>query len=242
VKVRQLHPWRVNPAEARAIQERLRNRVVTSPSPSFPSPLRTVAGIDVACPRAADTALAGVVVMALPGMEVLERQWAVAPLTFPYVPGYLSFREGESVVKALRKVSSAVDAFLFDGQGICHPRRFGLASHIGLLMDRPSVGCAKSRLLGKHSEPSPKAGSRRQIRDGGEVVGLALRTRRSVKPVYVSVGHLVDLPGAARIVLSCCRGYRHPEPLREAHRWVTQLGRQMGKGSPLAAAAGGGSC
>jgi deoxyribonuclease V len=201
-----------------------------------------VAGIDVACPRAAATALAGVVVMALPGMEVLERRWAAAPLTFPYIPGYLSFREGESVVGALRKVSNAVDLLLFDGQGICHPRRFGLASHIGLLADRPSVGCAKSRLLGTHSEPATRAGSRRQIRDGGEVVGLALRTRRGVKPVYVSVGHLVDLPGAARTVLACCRGYRHPEPLREAHRWVTELGRQMGDGSPLAGSGGGGTC
>jgi deoxyribonuclease V len=201
-----------------------------------------VAGVDVACPRATETALAGVVVMALPGMEVLERHWAVAPLTFPYIPGYLSFREGEAVVKALRKVSSSVDAFLFDGQGICHPRRFGLASHIGLLMDRPSVGCAKSRLLGRHSEPSPRAGSRRQIRDGGEVVGLALRTRKGVRPVYVSAGHLVDLSGAARIVLSCCRGYRHPEPLREAHRWVTRLGRQLRDGSPPSEAEGGRPC
>jgi deoxyribonuclease V len=179
--------------------------------------------------------------MHLPDMKVIERRSAVTPLGFPYVPGYLSFREGEAVTACLRHVESDVDAILFDGQGICHPRRFGLASHLGLLTGRPSVGCAKSLLTGTHAEPARAAGSRRRITAGKEVLGAALRTRDGVRPVYVSIGHLIDLPAAVRVVLACCRGYRLPEPQREAHRWVTELSR-VGAESLRAAAVGAGSC
>jgi len=236
MRIRNLHPWNVTPAEARRIQETLRNRVATTCAPGLPLPPGIVAGIDVAVPRDAGVAIAGVIVMRLPSMEVVERRSAVSPLTFPYVPGFLSFREGESVIGALRGVRHPVDVFLFDGQGICHPRRFGLASHLGVILDRPTVGCAKSLLLGRHGEPAAARGSRRRIFHGKETVGLALRTRRAVKPVYVSIGHLVDLPAASRIVSACCRGYRLPEPLREAHRWVTELSRQHRPGNPLPSA------
>lgn len=235
MKVRALHPWRVTIAEARAIQETLRGRVVTTLSPDLRLPPRTVAGIDVSCPRGDGVALAGVIVMSLPRMEVIERRAAAAPLSFPYVPGFLSFREGEAVTEALGKVRSPVDVFLFDGQGICHPRRFGLASHIGVILDRPAVGCAKSLLMGKHGEPAAARGSGCRILEGKEVLGFALRTRSGVRPVYVSVGHLVDLPAAVGIILACCRGYRLPEPLREAHRWVTELGRERRRDGPSAA-------
>jgi deoxyribonuclease V len=239
MKVRTPHPWGVTIAEARAIQETLRGRVVTTPSPELPLPPRTVAGIDVSCPGGTGRALAGVVVMSLPGMEVIERRSASLPLTFPYVPGFLSFREGEAVTEALGKVRSPVDVFLFDGQGVCHPRRFGLASHIGVILDRPAVGCAKSLLMGKHREPAAARGSGCRILKGKEVLGCALRTRHSVRPVYVSVGHLVDLPAALKIVLACGRGFRIPEPLREAHRWVTEMGREHRRDGPSAAEARG---
>ncbi len=230
MKVEHLHPWDVSLSRAREIQEELRTRVIARNAPGLTLPPRLVAGVDVSCPRSSPVAVAGVVVMQLPSMRVVERRRAAAELRFPYVPGYLSFREGEAVTAALRLVRSDVDVILFDGQGICHPRRFGLACHVGVLVDRPSVGCAKSLLLGSHREPALAAGSRRVIRDRGEAVGLALRTRRAVRPVYVSVGHLVDLPTAAGIVLRCCRGVRLPEPQREAHRWVTELGRGLGSG------------
>ena len=233
-----LHSWRVTTAEARAIQGRLRARVVPSFPPEASWPPRTVAGVDVACPRGAGTALAGAVVMGLPGMEVLERRSAARPLRFPYVPGYLSFREGEAVAAALARVRTPVDVFLFDGQGICHPRRFGLASHMGVLLNRPAVGCAKSLLTGRHDEPAAARGSRRRILQDGEALGCALRTRSGVRPVYVSVGHLVDLDTAVKVVLACGRGCRIPEPLREAHRWVTELGRRGWRKGPPPGLAG----
>ena len=231
MKAKKLHSWDVSTGEAKRIQDDLRGLVETRPRGDLTMPPRLVAGIDVACPRSAPVAVAGVVVMRLPGMEVVERRSAVTPLRFPYVPGFLSFREGEAVSACLEQVESPVDVLLFDGQGICHPRRFGLASHLGLLTGKPSVGCAKSLLLGRHGEPAAAAGSRRRIVDGGEVVGTALRTRDGVKPVFVSIGHLVDLPTAVRVILACCRGYRLPEPQREAHRWVTELSRK-GAGIP----------
>lgn len=241
MKVNILHSWNVSTGEARSIQDRLRHLVKTNPPRGFRLPPRLVAGVDVACPRSAPVAVAGAVVMHLPDMKVIERRSAVTPLGFPYVPGYLSFREGEAVTACLRHVESDVDAILFDGQGICHPRRFGLASHLGLLTGRPSVGCAKSLLTGTHAEPARAAGSRRRITAGKEVLGAALRTRDGVRPVYVSIGHLIDLPAAVRVVLACCRGYRLPEPQREAHRWVTELSR-VGAESLRAAAVGAGSC
>jgi len=222
MKIKSLHRWDVSPRQAREIQERLRHRVVVAPLPSRP---RLVAGVDVACPAGGGTAIAGVVVHSLPGLDVVERRSAAGPLEFPYVPGLLSFREGPVVLSAIRALESEPDVFLFDGQGICHPRRFGLASHLGVILDRPTVGCAKSLLVGTHSAPGLRRGCRRRILDRGEPVGLALRTREGVRPVYVSVGHRADLPGAARLVLSCARRYRIPEPLREAHRWVGELGR-----------------
>lgn len=219
------HRWDLSLGEARALQEKLRRRVVVAPLARKPA---LVAGIDVTCAPGAATGVAGVVVMRLPALEIVERRFAVAPLGFPYVPGFLSFREGPAVLAALRRLEAQPDLFLFDGQGVCHPRRFGLASHLGVILDAPAVGCAKSLLCGAHAEPGRRRGCRRRIMLGGETAGLALRTRDGVRPVYVSVGHRIDLAGAARAVLSCCRGYRLPEPLREAHRWVGEVNRARG--------------
>jgi deoxyribonuclease V len=228
MKTRALHRWDVSCAEARTIQETLRRRVRIAPLAGKPV---LVAGVDVACAAGTETGIAGVIVMRLPSLEVVERQAAVAPLRFPYVPGYLSFREGPVVLEAIARLAAEPDLFLFDGQGICHPRRLGIAAHLGVILDRPSVGCAKSLLCGKHAEPGLRRGCRRRIVHAGEAVGLALRTRDGVAPVYVSVGHRVDLAGAARAVLACARGYRIPEPLREAHRWVGELFRGLRAGA-----------
>ncbi|MCL7454196.1 MAG: endonuclease V, partial [Anaerolineae bacterium] len=141
-----------------------------------------------------------------------------APVTFPYVPGLLTFREGPSVVKALEELDTWPDLLIFDGHGLAHPRRIGLASHMGVILDRPSIGCAKSRLVGEHGEPDDDAGNWTPLRDGQEVIGAVVRTRAKVKPVFVSIGHRIDLNTAVDFVLRCTRGYRLPETTRYAHR------------------------
>ena len=224
MKFRAPHRWDLSTAEARAIQERLRSRVRVEPLERSP---RLVAGIDVTYPEGAGSALAGVIVMRLPSLEIVERVFAEVPLAFPYVPGFLSFREAPAVLAALRRLAAEPDLLLFDGQGLAHPRRFGLACHVGVIVDRPSVGCAKSLLVGAHAEPGARRGCRRRIVDRGETVGVALRTRDAVRPVYVSVGHRIDLAGAVRAVLGCSRGHRSPEPLREAHRAVGEVARGL---------------
>ena len=207
------HPWRVTPAEAMAIQERLRGLVVREGSLAE---VRRVAGLDVGF--RGGVARAAVVVVSYPELELQARAVAERPVEFPYVPGLLTFREGPAALDALSRLAAEWDVLLCDGQGIAHPRRLGLASHLGVLLDRPSVGCAKSRLVGSYAEPGEAAGSWTELVDGGEVVGAAVRTRSGAKPVFVSVGHRVSLPEAIALVLGCTRGRRLPEPARLAHR------------------------
>ena len=207
-----LHRWDVSLAEAEAIQHDLRARVVQAP---LTGPVRTIAGIDMSTK---DVARAAVVVLSYPELETLEIARAEKPLDFPYVPGFLSFREGPAVLAAFDKLTHAPDLLMFDGQGIAHPRRLGIAAHIGVLLDRPSIGCAKSLLVGRPTgELGPDAGSWVELIDRKEVVGALVRTRRNVKPMYISVGHRIDLPGAVQWVLACAQGYRLPEPTRRAH-------------------------
>ena len=148
---------------------------------------------------------------------MLETALAELPVTFPYVPGLLAFREAPAVLQAWRSLSIVPDLVIFDAHGLAHPRRFGLACHLGLVLDRPSIGCAKSRLCGEAATPAPEAGAWAGLTDGGEVIGAVLRTRPGVRPVYVSTGHRVSLPTAVALVLACCRGHRLPEPTRLAH-------------------------
>lgn len=209
---RELHAWNVAVTEAIAIQNRLRAQVVAE---GDPGEVRLVAGIDVGLRGA--VMLSAVVVLAYPGFEVVERAVAEAPATFPYVPGLLSFREAPAVLAAVKKLTHAPDLVFVDGQGLAHPRRLGIASHIGLLIDRPTIGCAKSILVGRHEALGPNPGERAALIHDGEVVGYALRTRPGVKPVYVSVGHRIGLEAAAAWTLRCCRGFRLPEPTRQAH-------------------------
>jgi deoxyribonuclease V len=182
--------------------------------------IRLVAGLDAAFAKQEKRCVAAVVVWDLARRTVVEARTAWCELTFPYVPGLLSFREVPALLEALRQLDHEPDLLLCDGQGLAHPRRFGLACHLGVLCDRPTVGCAKSRLIGEHDEPAWRRGATAPLLDHGERIGTVLRTRDRTRPVYVSVGHRIDLPTAERIVLACACPYRLPEPTRLADRLV----------------------
>ena len=220
VRVRQLHPWDLTPGEAIALQMRLAPQVVLQGAPTR---VRSVAAADVAFvdrPRSRQPGLAraAVVLLSYPELVVVEQRVAETPVAFPYVPGLLSFREIPALVQAFESLDASPDLLLVDGQGYAHPRRFGLACHLGLLLDIPTIGCAKSRLCGHH-EPLPAAlGSSVPLMDGDDLIGTVLRTRDGVAPVYVSPGHRIGLEAAAEWVLHLCRGHRIPEPLRLADR------------------------
>jgi deoxyribonuclease V len=222
MRVEELHGFDLSPAEARRLQGELATRVVVGPALDLGG-MRYVAGADVSTEE--DRAFATVAVLDFPGLSVVEVQGFEAPLEFPYVPGLLAFREIPSVVGALKKVETAVDVVILDAQGLAHPRRMGLASHIGLFLDVPTVGCAKSLLVGKFEEPGPERGSATDLVHRGEVVGKVVRTRERVSPVYVSVGNRIDLISAVELVLACCTKYRLPEPTRQAHNAANRLRR-----------------
>jgi deoxyribonuclease V len=186
-----------------------------------PQGVRTVAGCDLAFlgrGRRGDTARAAVVLLSYPELTVVEQHTVEAPVTFPYVPGLLAFRELPALLQAFERLERAPDLVLVDGQGYAHPRRFGIACHLGLLLDVPTIGVAKSRLTGEHEEPAPAAGSRADLRDGGELIGAVLRTRDGGRPLYVSPGHRVGFAPAVEWVVRLSRGYRLPEPTRLADR------------------------
>jgi deoxyribonuclease V len=222
MRVKELHGFDLSPAEARDLQGELASRVVAGPALDLAS-VRYVAGADVS--TAGDRAYATVTALDFPGLSVVEVQGFEAPLEFPYVPGLLAFREIPSVAGALRKVETAVDVVILDAQGLAHPRRMGLASHIGLFLDVPTVGCAKSLLVGKFEEPGLEKGSAADLVHRGEVVGRVVRTRERVSPIYVSVGNRIDLRSATALVLACCTRYRLPEPTRQAHNAANRLRR-----------------
>lgn len=226
MRVTELHDLDLSPAEARRLQDELAPRIEQGP-PLDLDGVRYVAGADVS--TEGEMGYAAAVVLSFPELEVVEARGAEAELSFPYVSGLLAFREIPSVAEALRKVRTPVDAVIFDSQGLAHPRRMGLASHLGLFLDVPSVGCAKTRLCGSYEEPAPEKGSAKELVHRGEVVGRVLRTRTNVSPVYVSVGDRVDLSSAAELTLACCTRYRLPEPTRQAHHAANRLRR----GEPL---------
>ena len=214
MRVHELHSWDVSPSEAREIQVSLARRVVTENGIINP---RLIAGIDISSPDAQGVARGAVVVLRYPEFGIVEVKEARTRIRFPYVPGLLSFRESPLILAACEKLRNVPDLILIDGQGIAHPRRFGLASHVGLLLDLPTIGCAKSILCGQHQPVAEHAGSHAELIDRGELVGAALRTKSGVKPIYVSVGHKIDLASALQWVMKCCLGYRLPEPTRLAH-------------------------
>jgi deoxyribonuclease V len=223
MKIRTIHPWNLTPRQAIELQRTLAGRVCAGPPLARVS---LVAGTDVSFHRPSRTMYAAVVIYALRDRKVVERVHAIAPETFPYVPGLLSFREVPVLLEAFRQIEHRPDVVLADGQGLAHPRRFGLACHLGLCVDLPTVGCAKSRLIGVHRMPALRRGSAVRLTDAGELIGRVVRTRDAVKPVWVSVGHRIDLASAVRVVLRCASRFRLPEPIREAHRWVNALRRE----------------
>ena len=236
MRIPDLHPWRVTPAEAAAIQTRLAPQVILD---GDPQDVRLVAGADIAlgkpslsgaCPERSrrvegSTGRGAVVLLSNPDLRLVEHYLVKEPLAFPYVPGLLAFREVPVLARAFQQLERTPDLLLVDGHGLSHPRRFGLACHLGLLLDLPTIGVAKSRLVGRHDEPPAQAGGRAELRDGPDLIGLVLRTRDGVSPVYVSVGHRIGLQEAAEWVLRLCRGYRLPEP--------TRLADQLSKGRRL---------
>ena len=217
-----IHPWNLTPGEAVELQKSLRSRVRLEPPPAA---IRTVAGADISFNKFEETIYAGIVVLRLPDLELVEQAGVVTSTKFPYVPGLLSFREAPAVLEAWEKLRTEPDAVMFDGQGIAHPRRMGIAAHVGLWLDRPTLGCAKSVLCGRYEEPASERGARSPLIDRGEVVGAALRTKDHTQPIFVSAGHRMDLETAVAVTLRCDGGYRQPEPTRQAHLLVNALRR-----------------
>ena len=213
------HRWDVSPAQAREMQLQLRARVRRRNGPELRR-IRLVAGADVSI--RGGRAIAAIPVLRFDDLQVVDVALAEEPVRFPYVPGLLSFREIPVLLEAYRGLRAQPDLLLVDGQGIAHPRRFGLAAHLGVLLDKPTIGCAKTRYIGVHDEPHETAGHYVDLiddsTDGGEVIGGVLRTRDRVKPLFVSIGHKVDLQTALDLVLDCGAGFRLPEPTRMAHQ------------------------
>jgi deoxyribonuclease V len=208
-----LHRWDVSPEEAVAIQQHLRERVGAG-APIALDQIHTIAGIDASYK---DFARAAVVVLSFPDLERLDAAVAERESAFPYVPGLLSFREAPAVLDAIVKLRVRPDLLMCDGQGIAHPRRFGIASHLGVYLDLPSIGVAKSRLTGRYDEPGPNPGDRSPLTYRGELLGEVLRAKRHTNPLFISVGYRITLPTAVEFVERCLRGYRLPEPTRAAH-------------------------
>ena len=222
MKVTYRHAFDLSPADARRLQEDLAPLVEPSPALDL-SGVRFVAGTDVS--TEGDRAYATVVVLEYQGLSVVEAQGFEAEMEFPYVPGLLSFRELPAVLGALEKVASPVDVIVADAHGLAHPRRLGLASHLGLFVDVPGVGCAKSRLVGEFDEPGVEKGSVADLTHRGEVVGKVLRTRSDVSPVFVSVGNGIDLKSSVEVVSALAPKYRLPETTRRAHEAANKLRR-----------------
>lgn len=219
MEFREIHPWTLNPQEAVELQETLRGRLILE---ELREEFSRIAGADVSYDKVSDQAFAAVLVFRLSDFELQEQVVVHQQIGFPYIPGLLSFREVPALLQAFRKIRNEPDVILLDGQGISHPRRFGLASHVGLILDRPTIGCAKSRLVGSHGEVDNSRGAFAPLEYQGELVGAVLRTKANTKPLYISPGHRMDIPSALRIVLETCRGYRLPEPVRRAHLAVTR--------------------
>lgn len=247
---KKLHAWDLSPTEAVELQKRLREQVRAEP---LKRDVQTVAGCDVSFNKFSEIVYAGIVVLRLPDLEIIDQATAITRITFPYVPGLLSFRETPALLEAWEKLSTAPDVVMLDGQGIAHPRRFGIACHFGLITELPTLGCAKTVLVGRYDEPGERAGSYSLMTHKGETVGAALRAKDRVAPVYISVGNLIDLPGAIDLALRCVKGYggvreslfesnppskskyRIPEPTRQAHLLVNEVRRaEMGREEQVA--------
>lgn len=226
-----LHSWEVSFQEAVAIQNRLAQKVCLRTSAKLKKRLHDpnllVAGADISYDRGSPLHYAVIVVSRLKDLSVVERAAHRMEVSFPYIPGLLSFREVPPLIETFKCLKHKPDILLCDGQGLAHPRRFGLACHLGVWLNLPTIGCAKSRLVGSYRKPGEKKGHMAKLMDRGEVVGRVVRTRRGVKPVFVSIGHQINLDDAVRLVLECAPRYRIPEPIREAHMTVNYIRRSL---------------
>jgi deoxyribonuclease V len=210
---RPLHGWDLDVPAAQALQLQLAKKVVTDRP--LPTP-KLIAGVDVSVRE--EVSRAAIVVLTYPGLQPIEQATATRPVTFPYIPGLLAFRETPVILEAIANLTHDPDVYMVDGQGMAHPRRFGIACHLGLWLNRSTIGCAKSRLTGQYVEPGPEPGSRSPLlADHQQIIGMVLRTKLRSNPLFISVGHLADLESAVALVESCVRGYRLPEPTRWAH-------------------------
>ena len=218
----QLHAWDLPAADAIALQKELKSRLQLRPLAQSP---RLIAGADLSFDKGSDTVYAGIVVLSLPELRIVEERGLQTMAPFPYVPGLLSFREAPAILEVWDKLENKPDLLVTDGQGIAHPRGFGIASHLGLWLEIPTVGCAKTLLCGKFEPPDETRGARAPIIYKNQTIGAALRTKTRVSPVYVSPGHLIDLESSIQLMLDCDGGYRIPEPTRRAHLFVNRLRR-----------------
>jgi len=222
MKIRHLHDWNVSYAEAIRIQDSLSSEIVLK---DLPKKIRYVAGADVSSSKNSNSIWAGVVVLAFPSLEKVEEQWVKGTTHFPYIPGLLSFREIPLILEVMGMLQTEPDLILCDGQGIAHPRALGIASHLGILLKRPTIGCAKKRLVGEFAEVGPNRGDFSPLSYRGKEIGNVVRTRTGVKPVFVSPGYGVTIQDATKMVLDCGGRYRIPEPVRQAHRLVNEARR-----------------
>lgn len=219
------HDWHITPAEAIALQMQMRAEVEFH-APLDLSAIRLVAGVDVSVkpnPAGQDWSQAAIAVLSFPDLQPVETVRAAMPTPFPYIPGLLSFREGPVLESAFAKLDTVPDVFIFDGMGRAHPRRMGIAAHMGLWLQKPTIGCGKTHFTGKFVDPPQTRGAYSDLLDADEVIGVVLRTRANVKPVYISVGHMADLATSIQLVMACTPKYRLPEPIRAAHNAAGQF-------------------
>ena len=220
MKALKLHAWNVAPKEAVKIQNELRKRIDLHDACDR---VRVVAGADVAFEKQAHEGYGAVITYSFPELEEIERKGVKAEIPFPYVPGLLAFREAPILLKAFASLKKVPDVVMFDGQGLAHSRRMGIATHMGILLNKPTIGCAKSRLIGVFDEPGTDVGCYSPLLDGKETVGVVLRTRKHVHPIFVSPGTHISLETCITIVLACVDGYRIPKPTREADRYAAEI-------------------
>lgn len=218
MNIKYLHNWNITPKQAIEIQQELQKRISFKNSPNK---VHLIAGADAAFSKEKGLIHGAVSVLSFPDMKLIETKTATLSLSFPYIPGLLSFREGPVLLECFRQIKNIPDVILFDGQGIMHPRKMGIATHLGILLDKPTIGCAKSYLYGEFRLPANSKGAFKYVRDKNKkIIGTCLRTRKDVKPMFVSTGNKISLSKALDIVLRCAKKYRIPEPLRYAHRFA----------------------
>jgi len=220
MKIKRLHSWNLSYAQAIELQRKLASNLKFTTIKTKP---KLIAGLDCSFTKDNKKIIAAVIVLKMPTFEFVETQSAVRKLTFPYIPGLLSFREAPACIAAVEKLKITPDIFLIDGQGIAHPRRLGLAAHLGLFFNKPTIGCAKSRLTGTFKQPSLEKGTYSLLKDKTETIGAVVRTRMNVKPLFISAGNKCTLADAIKITLACTTKYRLPEPTRLAHQKVSKL-------------------